>query len=45
MRNGFWVTLRPKPKTKINFGLDLEFDFIHFGIEINKYLRFLTPDF
>ena len=26
----------PRPKTKINLGLDLEFNSIHFGIEILK---------
>ena len=29
----------PKPKPKINS----EFNSIHFGIEINKCLKFLTP--
>ncbi len=29
----------PKTKTKINS----EFNSIHFGIEINKHLKFLTP--
>jgi len=37
------VTPRPKPKTKINLGLDSEFNSIHFGIETNKRLKFLTP--
>jgi len=32
----------PNQKTKINFCLDLEFNSINFGIEINKYLKFLT---
>ena len=31
------MTPRPKPKTKINFFLDLEFNSIHFGI--NKRLN------
>ena len=31
--------LKPKPQTKINS----EFNSIHFGIEINKRLKFLTP--
>jgi len=30
-------------KTKVNLGLDSEFDSIHFGIENNKRLKFLTP--
>jgi hypothetical protein len=37
-----WVKPRPKPETKINFGLDPEFDSIHVGIKINKCLKFLT---
>ena len=37
-----WVTPRPKPETKINFGLDPEFNSIHVGIKINKCLKFLT---
>ena len=37
----FWVTIQ----TKINLGLDLEFDSIHFGIEIKKCLKFLTQKF
>ena len=38
-----WVAPIPKPKTKINLCLDLEFNSTHFGIEINKLLKFLTP--
>jgi hypothetical protein len=35
---------RPKPPKKINsMGLDSEFNSIHFGIEINKCLKFLGP--
>jgi hypothetical protein len=30
-------------QTKINLGFDSELNFIHFGIEINKRLKFLTP--
>ncbi len=32
-----------EPKTKINLGLDSEFNSIHFDLEINKRLKFLTP--
>ena len=32
----------PNPN-KINLGLDSEFNSIHFGIEININLKFLTP--
>jgi hypothetical protein len=31
--SGSWAPPRPKPKTKINLGLDSEFDSMHFGIE------------
>ena len=37
------IKLDFKSKTEINLGLDLEFKSIHFGIEINKNLKFLTP--
>jgi hypothetical protein len=40
--SGSWVTPRPKPETKINLGLDSEFNSLHFGIQINKCLKFLT---
>jgi len=36
------VTPRTKPKTRINLGLNSEFNPIHFGIEINQRLKFLT---
>lgn len=39
--SGSWVTSRPKPKTKINLCSDLEFNSIHYGLEINKRLTFL----
>jgi hypothetical protein len=39
-RLGFGSGSRPKP---INLGLDSEFNSIHFGIEINKCLKFLRP--
>jgi len=29
---------------KINLGLDSEFNSIHFGIEINRSLKFLRPN-
>jgi hypothetical protein len=32
---GSWVTPWPKTKIKIILGLDLNLNFIHFGIEIN----------
>ena len=39
-KNMYWVlylvTLRPEPKARINLGLDLEFNSIHFGKGINK---------
>ena len=38
-----WVTSRHKPKTKIYLGLDLKFNSIHFGIEVNECLKLLGP--
>ena len=35
-----WVS-KPKPKTKINLGLDSEFDSMHFGIE-NFYTKMIS---
>jgi len=36
------VDPEPNPQ-KINLGLDSEFNSMHFGIEINKCLKFLGP--
>ncbi len=41
---GSWVTPRPNTKIKINLGLDLEFNSIHSGIEINKCLKFFETE-
>ena len=37
------VSPKNKPKTKINLGLDLEFNYLYSGTEINKHLKFLPP--
>ncbi len=46
-RHGHYITFdimaRHKTPKKINSGLDSEFNSIHFGIEINKSLKFLRP--
>jgi hypothetical protein len=38
----YWVLVWTQTQTKIDLGLDSEFNSIHFGIEINKRLKFLT---
>ncbi len=40
---GFGSKSGTQTHTKINLGLDSEFNSIHFDIEINKRLKFLTP--
>jgi len=37
------VYIRTQTQTKINLVLDSEFNSMHFGIEINKRLKLLTP--
>ena len=40
---GSWVWTQSQTPQKINLGLDSEFNSLHFGIEINKCLKFLGP--
>ena len=38
-----WTQTQAQTRKKINLGLDSEFNSKHFGIEINKCLKFLRP--